>query len=149
MFTLNQREQRMKSSISKVSWGEIQPDTEELPHLFGLLGHPTRPISCKLPPKPICSTSLASGSLLLWLEMTQGVEVFAVHSFIIFPSQPHPGLIASSQTESSNPGYSDCLSPTASVGMDKVGQIHGLFDILSSAFPQATVIITITTGPVF
>lgn len=65
VFTLNQRERRMKSAISKVLWGTIQPDTEELPHLFALLGHPICSIYGKLPLELIYRTSLASGSLLL------------------------------------------------------------------------------------
>ena len=133
---------------TKEDWGcnqqwsaeETLPDTEEPPHLFELLVHHTCSISCKPALKSICRTSLASevnSGVWHWLS---GSEEFILQSFIIFPNQLHPVVIASSQTESSNPGYSDHLYPTVSVGMNKVYQVHGLFDIFSykSASSRAT-----------
>lgn len=133
------KEDRGWSQQYIVLWGDTARHRGATSSL-GLLGHHTCSISCKPPLKSICRTSLASRANSGGWHWLSAGEVFFLQSFIIFLNQLHPVLIASSQTESSNPGCSDYLSPTASGGMDKVGQVHGLFDISSynSTSPCAT-----------
>lgn len=70
-----------KSSVKR--GGGIQPDTEEPPQLFALLGHPVCSLCGKLPLKPICRTSLASRNLLMVGTDSVGVRCspYTVSSF--------------------------------------------------------------------